>query len=613
MTRRPSFLARLVLAGLLVAGQAAAQQPPPAVPPAAPPAAPPVKPPPPTLLELQEAGRQSEVANRLFTLGVYETAVTHFQKAYDLAHKPADLQKVAECDKALGLTGAAFDAYTKLLALHGPALGFAGAVAAKKAIAELGTATGTLDVHSTPDGATVRVGERVLGVTPFSAPVRLPVGALHVEVSKDGFEPSVINVAIDAAHPGSIDTTLQPRVMTGHLSVKESHAATAHLMVDGNDVGPLPWEGDVAPGVHQLEIQATDLKAEPQTVKVARGAKAEATFNADFTAGQLKIAVHPDGADIALDGKSIGKGTFDGQVAVGDHTLKITLASYKAVEKPITVVAQSTVSAEFTLEHQVTDAELAAEQAAKDAEAIRGFYGQLAVFGAWPPVSTHLDCNETANPDSSQVSESCTTGFVYSGGGAVRVGYSWGIFGLELVGGFMYSRWEDDATYTSNTTNMTNPMTPGLGEYQHTEAYTFTSMAGLGGLGPRLTTAGRTFRLTLGAAGGVVYRQIQMDRSMSNGVSESPSLSLSTSVISPAAIGDIGFIVGSTPGVNFIFGGMAWAEFPSTTQVNGQTTNETANGTSFTVSNPGAGSGPFTVQNGPQVFIGPYVGIRFGH
>ena len=74
-----------------------------------------------------------------------------------------------------------------------------------------------------------------------------------------------------------------------------------------------------------------------------------------------------------------------------------------------------------------------------------------------------------------------------------------------------------------------------------------------------------------------------------------------------------GFIVGSTPGVNFIFGGMAWAEFPSTTQVNGQTTNETANGTSFTVSNPGAGSGPFTVQNGPQVFIGPYVGIRFGH
>ena len=465
-------------------------------------------------------------------------------------------------------------------------------------------------MHSTPAGALVRVGDRVLGVTPFAAPVRLPVGAVRVEVIKDGFEPNVVNVAIDATHPGSVDTTLQARVLTGHLAVKEAHAAQAHLLVDGQDVGGLPWEGDIPPGVHQLEIQATDFKAEPQTVKVARGARVEATFTAD----QLTIAAHPDGADIALDGKSLGTGKFDGQVAVGDHVLKISLAGYKTIEKPITVAPQTTVSAEFTLVHQVTDAELAAEQAARDAAALHGFYGQLTVFGAWPPLSSHLDClNETA-PAVGPIKEGCSSStFVYGGGGTLRGGYSWGIFGLELVGAFMANHWEDDATYTSTAVNPPTPSTPSMGAYAHTEAYTFTALGGMAALGPRLATTGRTFRLTMGVAGGVSFRNIQMDRSLSNGLSESPAYSQTVFTVSPGALGDIGFIVGSTPGVNFVFGGMVWAELPSTTQASGQTTNETANGTQFQVNAGGQGSGPFTVVTGPQVFIGPYLGIRFGH
>ncbi len=599
--RRPlTFLVRALLLGVallcvLVAGQAFAQ----------PKAA---KPPPPTLAELQEAARQSEVGNRLFNLGVFETAVTHFQKAYDLAHKPADLQKVAECDKALGQTGAAYDAYTQLLTLHGPALGFTGAVAVKKAIAELEGTTGTLTVHSTPDGATVRVGERVVGVTPFAAPVRLAMGPVRVEVSKDGFEPFIANAAIDPAHPFTVDATLSARALTGHLAVSETHAASAHLLLDGQDVGPLPWEGDVPPGIHQLAIQATDLKAEPQTIKVPRGSKIAATFTADFTVGQLQVTATPEKADIALDGKSIGTGKFEGPVAVGDHALRVSLDGYKPVEKPITVSPQATVTVEAPLERIITAEEIAAAQAARDAEAIRGFYGQFAVFGAWPPVSTHIGCDQATQPVGA-INQSCSPGFVWTGGATLRGGYSWGIFGVELIGGFMYDRQEDDVTYTSTSTVATTPTGNQLGAYPHSEAYTLVGMTGLAALGPRLTTAGRTFRLTLGAAGGVAIRNVALTRSLSNGVSESSGYSDSETAISPAILGDLGFIIGSTPGVNFVIGGMAWVELPSQTQSTPQSLQENpGGGTTFS-----ATSGPYTVLNGPQVYIGPYLGLRFGH
>jgi hypothetical protein len=267
------------------------------------------------------------------------------------------------------------------------------------------------------------------------------------------------------------------------------------------------------------------------------------------------------------------------------------------------------VSSEIDLVRLVTADEIAAAEAARDAEAIKGGYGQLTVFGAWPPLSTHLACDETAAPVNGN-SSSCSPGFVFGGGAALRAGYSWGILGLELVGAFLYTRQEDDVTYTANSVMTGAPAIPSLGAYQHSEAYTITSMGGLLAAGPRVMTPGRGFRLTLGAAGGMSIRQITLDRAMSNGISESSPYSGNVTAISPAATGDLGFIIGSTPGVNFVIGAMAWAELPSQTVVSAKNVAETPTSGGNHFNQP---SGPYKVLDGPQVFIGPYLGIRFGH
>jgi hypothetical protein len=329
--------------------------------------------------------------------------------------------------------------------------------------------------------------------------------------------------------------------------------------------------------------------------------------------GQVQITVTPASADISLDGKSLGTGKFEGNVAVGDHTLHISADGYKPVDKPITVVAQQTVSAEANLERIITAEEIAARRAAEDAEALRGFYGQLAAFGAWPPVSSHIGCDQAAQAVG-QIADTCSPGYVYGGGGTLRGGYSWGWFGLELIGGFMVDRQEDDITYTSTATMGTMAPTGSAatttGAYPHSEAYTITSMTGLAALGPRLTTTGRRFRLTLGVAGGAAIRSISLSRAMSNGLSEPSGFSDTETAVSPAGVADVGFIVGSTPGVNFVIGAMAWGELPSTTQTGSQNIQETPAGGGVPFS---AQAGPYTLLNGPQVYIGPYLGVRFGH
>jgi hypothetical protein len=594
MNRRVLSVSLLAVAVVILAGRAGAQ--------------PTVKPPPPSREAVQEAARESEVGSRLFTMGVYETAVTHFQRAFALAHKPADLQKVADSYRALGQTGLAYDAYAELLATYRPALAYVGALTVKKALAELEASTGMLDVRSTPEGAIVRVGERVLGTTPLAVPIRLGAGPVRVEVVKDGYEICVTDVAIDPTHPAKVETSLVRRVMTGHLAVREAHAAHAELLVDDQIVGSLPWEGDLPPGVHRLAIQASNLRAAPQTIKLPRAGRAEATFTADFTTGQLEITTQPKSAEIALDGNPIGTGAFAGQVAVGSHVLRVAAPGFTPVARPIAIAGQTTLATQIVLDPQVTDADSAAAQAARDAEALRGLYGQVTVFGAIPPVSTHIQCGDAA-PAVAPVSSSCNPGSAFGGGASLRGGYSFGSVGLELVGAIMVDHWEDDIVYTTASVQPHNPPNPSIGAYPHAEAYTFTATSGMLAAGPRLTTTGRLVRVTIGAAGGVAFRNVQLARSLSNGLSESSAYSGSVLVVAPGFLGDAGLILGALPGASFVLGAMAWVEFPASAEVGALETQETTqNGTPFNAS-----SGPYTLLSGPQVYVGPYLGLRFGH
>jgi hypothetical protein len=75
-------------------------------------------------------------------------------------------------------------------------------------------------------------------------------------------------------------------------------------------------------------------------------------------------------------------------------------------------------------------------------------------------------------------------------------------------------------------------------------------------------------------------------------------------------VGDIGLTVGASPGVRVYFGVFAWMDFPSSTLASPTLTrnaNLSAGGTlSYTTPS-------YPVVSGTQIYIGPMLGMTFGH
>jgi sugar lactone lactonase YvrE len=79
-------------------------------------------------------------------------------------------------------------------------------------------------------------------------------------------------------------------------------------------------------------------------------------FAKDMTTGSIAVTSTPTGAEIYLDGMDTGKQTNSGPdytelhgIPSGTHEVKVTLAGYMEQEKQVTVIAGSTVSADFQL------------------------------------------------------------------------------------------------------------------------------------------------------------------------------------------------------------------------------------------------------------------------
>jgi hypothetical protein len=380
----------------------------------------------------------------------------------------------------------------------------------------------------------------------------------------------------------------------------------AHLLLDGQDVGPLPWVGEVAPGTHQLELQGALLKAAPLTAKLRAGGQAEAVFIATSTAGHLRITTRPPEASIEVDGKVVGTGNFEGDVVTGDHKVRVSAPGFKASEQVVSLLAQASAVTNVELERFVSPEETARLNAEKEAEAYRGGYGQVALVGAIGASTTHI-CGDL---QLGSASTACTTGVAYGGGLSVRGGYSFGTFGIEGIAILMADYSKDTVNYTASSST---PVVNSIADVTHGESYSWLRTAGMIAVGPRFITPGHDVRFTIGAGGGLVVREVFLARTLSGNAIEAPPYADSALVLSPGLTADIGLTIGSTPGTSFSFGAMLWTDFPSATQVSSKSISQTTTTPGGTAANFTGTAGPFTVESGAQVYIGPYLGVRWGH
>jgi tetratricopeptide (TPR) repeat protein len=129
---------------------------------------------------------------------------------------------------------------------------------------------GYVRVVSDPPGAGVIVDDREAGArgqTPFEGP--LQTGHHHVWIEREGYQPIEREFDIAVGDEVRIDVELE-RVSYGRLRVV-GNLRGARILVDGVQVGAVPWEGQVEGGTHIVRVEHDNMKAWESTVEVARG------------------------------------------------------------------------------------------------------------------------------------------------------------------------------------------------------------------------------------------------------------------------------------------------------------------------------------------------------
>jgi len=543
-------------------------------------------------------------------------ALTHYDAALHAAPTWRAQLGVADALYQLGRLGESYETYDDAQRTYGTKYGPGekGLVGAR--LRELATKTGWLSLRVADAGAEVNLDGKSIGVSPVPALLRVAVGSHEVRVTKAGFAPFVGRGEVPADGKAIVDAALTPQATTGHVIVHANGSDSLRVTVDGVDVGASPWEGDIPPGPHQIGGRGSMASAATQTVDVAAGARVTVDLPAASTAAHVQVRTNDGKGLIYIDGAIKGEGAFAGDVTPGPHTLVVSRDGYQRYEKAISLGPNET-SAETVTLTPVGSVGPAATSAERKVEGIYGGVGVLGLFGVGG-MGTEL---ETGCDTLGAVS--CNTPAPVGGGVFGYGGWTWDPVGFELmVGGGV-----DTVQQTAHFTGLSQSGTPiPAASPARNEAFTIVRAGGLGAVRARATFQGSVIRATFAGGIGLSYHTLWMKRDATT-TQEQPALSNTYSVnpgtvayVSPALSleGAVHFRVGETTAI--ALGLEVWADNASVTGTNAAPgaqplplVNPNANPNAPSSGNIQPIPTPsYHLATGPQVFLGPFLGLQFG-
>lgn len=534
-------------------------------------------------------------------------AITAYTAAKAADPSIAALDGLANALYAKGDDAAAYEAYEQLIRAHVTKLPKDRRAKVEARLKELGQKTGTLRVDSAA-GAEVLLDGAPLGTLPLERAPRVKVGEHKVEVRKTGFVPFTGTVQIGANASATVVAALVAVSEKGRLRVLEADGKAVRVFVDGIDMGPAPWEGEVAAGPHEVSVKGDRLKSTAEKVVLEKNGRREVEVRASSTAASFKITV--DGsptAKITIDGIDVGEGMYTGELAAGTHKLVITREGYQRFEEEVVLAEKETASRTVVL---TLSSVVKTGGDDTGPRKLDGFYGGFGLMGLMLPAGNGSDVQENCK-NKSQGLTGCTGGGAGVGGGLFAfAGHHWDPVGLELLLGGSYDQQRATATF--------GPSNLGVG----------------GGFGP---DPARTEDFFIGRAGGfllgrtrLTFQTQKLRGSVAVGVGASYRVSfLVRDTTGPDPLRDAYATdgVGSVSPVLNVDGSLAWrlserlsiplglmmlAESPSAKLFGDQVPRSPADLTRQLAPGVGLTTPSYALASGPQVYLGLYLGLTFG-
>lgn len=203
--------------------------------------------------------------------------------------------------------------------------------------ATIGGPVGTIRVLSNVDGARVYLDGNDVGPAPADLKDVKP-GEHVVEVKADGYVTREQRIMVNAGSAEIVKLDLQAQASTETGTVKVvSPVPEAAVFIDGERVGNVPQEKELAPGEHFVVVTKPGYKKYEEKVRIEAGQAL--TVQAELLAvGALRILSNPSGAEVAIDGEVVGVTPFNkDDVEVGDHIIVLKVNDHYDFEREITI------------------------------------------------------------------------------------------------------------------------------------------------------------------------------------------------------------------------------------------------------------------------------------
>jgi PEGA domain len=493
-------------------------------------------------------------AVKLAKSGAMREAIAAVQKSEALYPTARTLRKLAELQQQNTDFAAAYDTLSTALSQFDATLRPAERKDIAASLAELAAITGSIHVKVADAEAKIDVDGVPIGDGPLDKSVRVNLGSHVVHVVKAESMPFESKVEVAAGAEREVVAVLEPK--PGTLVVRVQ-GPPAHVRVDGIDVGPAPTERKVPPGHHVVEIgEAASLVR--KDVEVGPGANAEVEL---VYRGRARIVIHsePTGGHVTLDGESKGDAPFTLEVPAGRHELKMTLEGYAPATETLELNGTESRSSTFNL------------TALPVPPSYKGVYGQvnLAFVGA-PTFDNTLT-------DACNLSPTACHGSTPDLGATipVRVGYSFGQLGIEVVSACRFDIGGRDLRFGANAT-------------ANTFFYGFTVV---NAVAVRWMPEAQGARFSAGLGLGWAHEIMGVTASTHNVHVYHPVANGDA----PIVLMDAAVLAGDTPGAKFRFGLEVQIQFDSS---NGFVDSKFPDD---------------VLARNTQVFLGPAFGVQFGH
>ncbi|WP_437955592.1 PEGA domain-containing protein [Sorangium sp. So ce119] len=320
LQRRAKAIAVLLAAALVSPGVALAQPEPPAGESAPPEDA------------KNEARARFLKGRKLYQEGAFSAALAEFQASRELypswgatVGAAESLKRLQRFDEALGLFEVVLRDFSE--ALDAPRRD-----AIQREVIALRGLVGTVEIEQAEPGATITVDGQHRGDFPLLAPLRVAAGSHGVRVYKEGFEPFETRVEVAGGQTARVAARLVRLKQVGTLRVVEARGRELSVVVDGVEVGKTsaaPLSVPLAPGAHVVLLRgAGRLGTAPVRVSLRVDEVALVRLVAEELDAALRIAPVPVNALVSLDGVSLGRGSWEGQVRAGKHTVEVTAEGF---------------------------------------------------------------------------------------------------------------------------------------------------------------------------------------------------------------------------------------------------------------------------------------------